>query len=238
MQGAFEFGLADVARWRAGLIGLFGEPLPVRRRTPFGQLVKSMLSGRTRDAVSAAAYDALVARYPSPRRLATASAVAIEAIVAPVTFARDKAVNLAGALASIGRERPDYDLAFLADLRLADALAWLERLPGVARKVAASTLNASTLACPVFIVDTHILRVLHRLGFVGRTADFRTSSEAVTAAMPGWSGDDFLALHIVMKRLGQTICRWDVPECGRCPLVRDCLAARLRPVDALPTGRG
>lgn len=225
MQQAFAFAFSDVARWRTALVGAFGDPLPVRRRTPLGQLIKSMLSGRTRDAVSKAAYDALVARYPSPPRLAAASPAAIEAIVAPVTFAHDKAVNIAAALATIGRERPDYDLAFLADPPLADALAWLERLPGVARKVSASTLNASTLSRPVLIVDTHVLRVLHRLGFVGHTADYRAASEAVTAAMAGWSGDDFLLFHIVVKRLGQTICRWDVPECTRCPLARDCPTA-------------
>lgn len=226
MQQAFDFGLADVAKWRAALAGHPGAPVPSCRRTPLGQLVKSLLSGRTRDAVSKMAYDALVARYPDPRRLAAASPAAIEAIVAHVTFASAKAAYLAATLALIGRERPDFDLGFLADRPLDDALAWLERLPGVARKVSASTLNASTLGRPVFIVDTHVLRVLQRLGFVGPAADYRAASEAVTAAMPGWSGDDFLAFHIAMKRLGQTVCRWDVADCGRCPLAGDCLVGR------------
>lgn len=225
MQSTFGFAGNDLTRWRGLLERYFGDPLPVARRTPIGQLVKSMLSGRTRDAVSTAAYDALVSIYPSPPELARASAAAIAEVVAPVTFAESKAANLADALARIGRARPDYDLAFLADLPLAGALAWLERLPGVARKVSASTLNASTLAMPVLIVDTHVLRVLQRLGFVGRTADYRAASEAATAAAAGWSGDDFLAFHIFAKRLGQTICRWDVPECGCCPLAQDCPTA-------------
>lgn len=232
MQRAFEFGLADVARWNATL-GCVDAAPPVRRRTALGQLIKSMLSGRTRDAVSTEAYDKLVARYREPRLLACASPIAIEAVVAPVNFAQDKAVNIAAALALIGRERPDFDLSFLAERPLANALAWLERLPGVARKVSASTLNAGTLALPVMIVDTHVLRVLQRLGFVARTADYRAASEAVTAAMPDWSGDNFLLFHIAMKRLGQTICRWDLPECGRCPLAADCPMAR----DGDPGGR-
>lgn len=226
MQQAFDFGLADVANWKAALVGDGPDPLPVRRRSPLGQLVKSLLSARTRDAVSTAAYDALVAHYPDPAELAAGSPGAIAAVVAPVTFAAEKAANLSAALAMIGRERPDFDLAFLADLPLAEALAWLERLPGVARKVAASTLNASTLNRPVFIVDTHVLRVLARLGFVGPAADYRAASEAVTAAMPAWSGDDVLRFHIVMKRLGQTTCRWDAPACERCPLATQCPTAR------------
>lgn len=226
MQRAFEFGRADVVRWRTALIRVIGAASPAEGRTPLAQLIKSMLSGRTRDDVSLAAYQALIARYPDPRRLAEASPAAIEAVVEPVTFAGDKAVHLVGALTVIGSERPDFELEFLADLPLSDALAWLERLPGVGRKMSASTLNASTLRRPVFIVDTHILRVLQRLGFVGRAADIRAASEVVTAAMPDWSGDDFLIFHIVTKRLGQAICRWDEPDCGRCPLAGDCPTAR------------
>lgn len=229
MQRAFDFAAADLERWKTALLVCLGDPLPVARRSPLGQLIKSMLSGRTVDAVSKAAYDALVARFPEPRLLAAAAPAAIEAIVAPVTFAHDKAGYLAEAMALIGRDRPDFDLAFLATWPLADALAWLERLPGVARKVSASTLNASTLARPVLIVDTHVLRVLQRLGLIGATADFRGASEAVTAAMSAWSGDDFLIFHILTKWLGQTICRWDDPACGRCPLAGDCGTARHTP---------
>ena len=225
MQPAFAFARNDLSRWLSLLVAAGGDPLPVSRRTPIGQLIKSMLSARTRDAVSKAAYDALVARYPTPRLLAGASAEAIGRLVAPVTFAEDKAANVVAALARIGRERSDYDLTFLGHRPLAEALAWLERLPGVARKVSASTLNASTLAMPVLIVDTHVLRVLKRLGFVPRTADYRAASEAVTAAMPGWSGDDFLAFHILVKRLGQTTCGWDTPHCDRCPLAGECPAS-------------
>lgn len=231
MQSAFAFQGGDVGRWFVAL-GCADAPPPMRPRSALGQLIKSMLSGRTRDAVSKAAYDALIARYPTPRRLAGASAAAIAAVVAPVTFAADKAAHIAAALAMIGRERPDFDLEFLAKSPLADALAWLERLPGVGRKVSASALNAGTPAMPVLIVDTHVLRVLQRLGFVGPAADYRAASEAMTAAMPGWSGDDFLLFHLAAKRLGQTVCRWEAPLCGRCPLSGDCPSARLGAVTA------
>ena len=230
MQDAFDFagsGVADPERWRLALVAFFGLALPARRRTPFGQLVKSLLSARTRDAVSEAAYDRLVARWPDPSALAAAPPGAVEAVVADVTFADVKAARLHAALQAIVRERSDYDLTFLGDLAIADALAWLERLPGVARKVAASTLNLLTLNRPVFVVDAHVLRVLRRLRYVGRSADARAASEAVTAAMAGWGGDEFLLFHAGTKRLGQELCRYDVPDCARCPLLADC-----------PTGRG
>lgn len=228
MQGAFDFAAADLERWRGALLRAFGPPGTEPRRTPTGQLVKSILSARTRDAVSGAAYDALVARWPDWRALADAPAREIAATVAAVTFPEDKAAYVRAALRRVGRERPDFDLSFLGALPLADALAWLERLPGVGRKVAATTLNASTLGRPVAIVDTHDLRVLGRLGFVRPGADARAASEAITAAMPGWSGEAFLTFHLLLKRLGQAICRWDEPECWRCPLQGDCPTARGR----------
>lgn len=225
MQHLFDFAAADIATWRERLVAAFGDPLPVRRRSPIGQLVKSIISSRTRDAVSTAAYDALAAHFPAAGAIAQAAPADVERVIGDVTFAADKAVYLVNATAEIGRLRPDFDLDFLASWPLDDALDWLERLPGVGRKVSASTLNASTLNRPVFIVDTHILRVLRRLRFVGDAADYRLASDGVTAAMPGWNGDDFLTLHIAMKRLGQTACKWDVPHCANCILATDCPTA-------------
>lgn len=77
-------------------------------------------------------------------------------------------------------------------------------------------------AAPVMIVDTHVLRVLERLRFVPASAHYRAASEAVTAAMPAWGGDDFLSFHIALKHLGQENCLWDVPQCSRCPLAAEC----------------
>lgn len=223
----FDLAAADIAAWRSRLIGAYGDPLPVRRRSPLGQLLKSILSSRTRDAISTAAYDALVKRFPVAGTIARAAPGEVEQVIHEVTYAADKAVYLVNAAAEIGRRRPDFDLEFLALPPLDEALDWLERPPGVGRKVSASTLNASNLNRPVFIVDTHVLRVLQRLRFVGETADYRLASETVTAAMPRWSGDDFLGLHILMKRLGQSVCRWDAPDCAVCPLAEDCpVAAR------------
>lgn len=225
MQAAFAFARADVAICYARLGPV---ATPRRRRSPVGQLVKSMISARTRDAVSTAAYDRLVASYGGPAAVARAAPAAVARTIADVTFAEAKAAQLVEALRRIAASGNGFDLGPLATLPLGEALAWLERLPGVARKVSASTLNASTLRRPVMIVDTHVLRVLQRLGFVPKAADYRAGSEAVTAAMPDWTGDDFLAFHIAMKRLGQTICRWDVPDCPSCPLAADCPAGRGR----------
>lgn len=223
MQAAFGFdGQDDVARWYRALIPAPGALKLWTRRRPVGQLVKSMISGRTRDAVSRAAYDRLVERYRSPRRVARAAPREIARCIRDVSFAGDKAGYVVRTLRGIGTERPDFALDFLAEAPIGEALAWLERFPGVGRKVAAATLNASTLGRPVFIVDSHVLRIFRRLGFVDAHADATGVSEAVTAALPDWSGDDFLNFHVAMKRLGQTLCRPDTGDCTHCPLAADC----------------
>jgi endonuclease III len=223
MQTRFDFcGRSEIGQWRAALEPLLADVEMMPRRKPIGTLVKSLISGRTRDEVSFRAYRRLRERYRSAAGIAAAKPAAVEAVIAEVTFPEAKAEWLVATLQRIGREQPDYCLDFLGGLPLEDALAWLERHPGVGRKVAASTLNASTLDRPVLIVDSHVLRVLRRLGFVAANADARTASEAATAAMPGWSGEEWLRFHIATKRLGQLACHAATPDCGACPLAKDC----------------
>jgi endonuclease-3 len=71
----------------------------------------------------------------------------------------------------IAADDPDFDLSPLGEQPIEDALAWLERLPGVGRKVAASALNFSSLAIPAFVADTHVLPVLGRFGVIDAKAD-------------------------------------------------------------------
>lgn len=226
MQLGFGFLRGDILLWRDRLAPLLNGIVLLPPRTPTGQLIKSMISGRTRDAVSQAAYDRLVARFGSAGRIAIARPDAVEAVIADVTFASDKAVHLIAALNQLRRIPGGLRLAGLSALPLDRALAFLERLPGVGRKVAASTLNASTLSMPVMIVDTHVLRVLRRLGAVRENADIRAASERVTTELSDWSGHDFLLLHVALKRLGQLICHDTAPACDGCPLAEDCPAQR------------
>jgi len=225
MQESFGFGAGEIEHWRQQLTPRFGHLVDVPRRTPLGQLVKSLISSRTRDAVSLAAFHRLLVRWPRAQDLATAPPPEVEREIALVTFADVKAEHLVETLRMIAAERPDFDLGFLGAMRVEDALAWLERHPGVGRKVAAATLNASTLKRPVFIVDSHVFRVLQRVGFVGTKATARTASELVTASAASIGADGLLELFAQMKRLGQTICRFDAPHCRACPLADCCRTA-------------
>lgn len=229
MQMAFSFWAAQDMEWvRDRLRRCFGRPEPILDRTPVGQLVKSLISSRTRDKVSLGAYERLVEIYPEWSGVAQATTADIERVIGDVTFPDVKARHLGDALDAIAVHRPDFDLTFLGKLGVVRALAWLERLPGVGRKVSASTLNFSTLRMPAFVVDTHILRILRRFGLVRSKADTRTAYDLTMAVLPDWSAADLAELHVLMKRLGQSLCCADRADCRSCPISQRCQTAAAR----------
>jgi endonuclease-3 len=225
MQMGFDFGADDDIKWiRDQLRACFGRTGPIPLRTPIDQLVKSSISGRTRDEISLRAYWKLTRSYPGWSAVAAAPTSHIETAIADVTFPDVKARHVRAALRAVAKYHADFDLSFLGRRSVTGALAWLERLPGVGRKVAASTLNFSTLHMPAFVVDTHVLRILRRFGFVRSKADTSVAYDSLSAALHDWNATDLAELHILMKNLGQTICRADRADCLNCPISRRCQA--------------
>jgi endonuclease-3 len=205
------------------------------RLAPLDQLVKSLISGRTYDEVSWPAYLRLKARYRPWERLIAAPPGEIQAVIAPVTFAEIKAGWLPEALAKIAA-RGSLSLDFLGELPVEQAMVWLRSLPGVGDKVAAATLNFSTLGRRAMVVDTHVWRVARRIGLAARSADPEGVRRAIMDAVPAdWAADDFFDLHWLLKRLGQTLCHDHRTRCGACP-VADLCAERRR--QAVPSKAG
>lgn len=226
MQSSFDFGVdLDVIKMRDQLVGEFGEYSPVPKRTPIAQLVKSLISSRTRDEVSLLAFIRLTNRYASWSALADASVADVERIIAEVTFSDIKAQRLHLSLRAIRDSHPDFDLQFLGRQSVPDALNWLERLPGVGRKVSAAVLNFSTLYLPALVIDTHVLRVLQRFGMVSARSDTVTAYETMMEATSAWSAADLIEFHDLLKRLGKTHCRHHFAQCQGCPIRYDCVTA-------------
>lgn len=229
MQIALDFGVRQDIEWIFGklqslldMVELSPPPDPMR------QLVRSILGGQTRDAVSDAAAERLFVVYPNWLDLAAASVEDIAALISEVTFASDKAGNLQKALRRIAFEHPDFDLGFLLDRPMPQAMAWLEELPGVGPKVAAATLNFSSFQRAAFVVDTHVLRVLQRFGLVGSRSTNDKVAETVLSAMDDWSAQALTNLHVVIKLLGQNRCRAPYPMCETCPLKTRCETGKRR----------
>lgn len=227
MQMAFGFGQDEEFGWvRQRLRGHFGDPGTPRLRTPAGHLVKSIISSRTKDEVSRVTAERLEMRYPSWSLLAHAPLDEIQGLIKDVTFPEDKARYLRDALRAVAARCPEFDLKFLKEMTVDQALDWLERLPGVGRKAAASVLNFSSLKMPAFVIDTHILRLLRRFGLVRRTADIAGAYDCVMVMVPEWSAAEFAGMHMLMKRLGQTVCQSSRARCEHCPIGERCKRVR------------
>lgn len=209
------------------LAARFGRPGPWRHLEPVDQLVMGLVGGRTRGEESLAAFSALRKRFRTWEAVRDAPGSAVTTAIAPVNFAERKSPLLQGALRAITAMRRRIELDFLERMPVEPALAWLERLPGVGRKVSAATLNFSTLRMRALVVDTHHLRVARKLGLVRPRA---TQAEAYRRLMPrlpiSWGAARLDDHHQLMKRLGQTICRADGSRCFECPLSDLCPSAR------------
>lgn len=220
MQAMLDFEPSPILpRLRDRLKQAFGPQAAEARLDPASQLVKAMLSTRTYDAVSWAAFRRLRARFDDWSALAEAEPKAVETLIAETTFADQKARQLPILFRLIGQRTGGFSLDFLADRPVDQALAWLEDLPGVGRQIAAAVLNFSTLNKRVLVVDTHVHRVARRLGLSGRATEPAQSFEALMAMAPSaWTSAELYELHWLIKGLGQSICTDSPPACGRCPL--------------------
>ena len=182
-----------------------------------------VIGGRTHGEVSQSAFEALLMRYGSWEAVRDAPVGAIERTIRAVTYPEVKARRLIAALQTITRLHGRLTLDNLEVLPVEPALAWLERLPGVGRKAAAATLGFSTLNKRALVIDTHHLRVLHRLGLVSQRSGLRPAHDQIMPILPAdWSSTDLDQHHFLMKRLGQTVCLHGVPVCRRCPLADLC----------------
>ena len=193
------------------------------RLDPVSQFVRSFIASRTYDRDSWQAFMRLARRFESWDALADAPVAEILALLAGVTHAEKKAPELKEALRTIRARAGSVALDFLADLPVEQGLRWLEALSGVGRHIAAATLNFSTLRKPALVVDTHVLRVLKRFGFVRAAAGSEEAYETVMAAAESFDADDLYELHWHLKRLAQRVCAQAYANCGRCALAGLCL---------------
>ena len=128
------------------LCRLYGCPIAYfHALDPLSELVSSLLSHRTRNADSGAAFKALRARYPDWHALLDAPVADIQHAIARVTWPEQKAPRIQSILRAILAERGALSLDFLADLPVDEARAWLQRLPGVGPKTSAAVLSFSLL---------------------------------------------------------------------------------------------
>jgi endonuclease III len=214
---------ADLRSIRDRLAIRFGKIRIAERPDPVSQLIGSILGSRTRDATSRKAFVRLAAHFRDWNAIADAQDTDIAGLIGDVTFPEKKALDLKNILRGIRKSSGQIDLDFLFCLEAERALRWLERFHGVGRKTSAAALNFSYLRGRVFVIDTHVLRVLRRFGFVGQNTPAREAYDAVMAASDCFDADDLFELHWFLKSLGHKTCSHGRAACFSCPLSDICL---------------
>lgn len=178
------------------------EAVKKRTSSPFKILVSTILSARTRDEVTAEACKRLFKEVKAPSDLEELSDKEIQELIYPVCFYRNKSKYL-------------KELGSLE--RVPDTLKRLVELPGVGRKTANIVLNAA-FGKPSIAVDTHVHRVMNRLGYV-KTKQPEKTENVLREKLPKkwWS-----KVNKLLVLFGKHTCTPISPWCSKCPVSKYC----------------
>ena len=197
----------------------YGE-VPFSSKDPMSMLVDIILSHRTRDEDTAAAYDNLLKLFGSWEAVRDAPTGEVQGAIANVTFPEVKAPRLQALMRRITEERGELRLDFLRDLPVEEGAAWLSRLEGVGPKTAACVLLFSCQKA-VLPVDTHVHRISIRLGLIGKKVTADNAHALLQALLPQDARSSY-NFHKALLRHGQRICVYERPRCKQCLITHLC----------------
>ena len=201
------------------LTNYYGE-VPFSSKDPMSQLVDIILSHRTRDEQTAAAYDNLLKRFGSWETVRDAPTEEVQDTIANVNWPEVKAPRLQFIMRQITEERGNLNLDFLCDLPVEESAAWLNRFEGVGPKTTACVLLFSCQQ-PLLPVDVHVHRVSIRLGLIGKKVSADNAHALLQALLPR-DARTIYNFHKALLRHGQRICVFERPRCSKCILTDLC----------------
>lgn len=203
----------------------YGAPFPFfSDAPPIDELIGTLLSHRTKNERTAAAFQKLRERYPSWEEVREADEEELVQTIYGVTFPGQKARRIQHILGLIA----DYTqgkihLDFLKTMPPTDARKWLEKMPGVGAKTSAAVLNFSTLRIPALVIDSHHYRVATRLGLIPEKATLPKAQALMTAMLPkDWGAQAYYDHHEALMYHGQKRCFPKKPMCDDCPVKPYC----------------
>jgi endonuclease III len=197
----------------------YGE-LPFGDKDPLSQLVDILLSHRTRDEQTAAAYDNLLSIFGSWQAVRDAPTGEVQAAIGNVNWPEVKAPRLQAVMRQITEERGSLNLDFLRDLPVEEGAAWLSRFDGIGPKTAACVLLFSCQKA-ILPVDVHVHRVSMRLGLIGKKVSAEAAHKLLQFLLPE-DARSIYNFHKALLRHGQRICVFERPRCKQCPLTDLC----------------
>lgn len=197
------------------VISYFQQAMPVAETelhfdSNFQLLVAVMLSAQCTDKRVNMVTPALFQAYPTPERMASATADELLRYMGSVSYPNSKANHL---IQTANRLMENFRG------KVPSTLEELTTLPGVGRKTANVVLSVAW-GKATMAVDTHVFRVSHRLGLVPKSATTPLAVEkALTRHLPDKiipKAHHWLILH------GRYVCTALRPKCVECGLAEVC----------------
>lgn len=213
--------LPDPRRIRAVARRLRREQGPFQPKpslAPLDELIGTVLSQHTSDTNTERAFARLKQRFPSWEEALDAPVDEVADAIRPGGLADQKAPRIQRILAEVEAREGVLDLGRLVDLPDAEVADYLTSLPGVGPKTAACVLVFS-LGRSAFPVDTHVHRVVRRLGWMPENATAGQVHRLLESRIPA---DIRYDLHVALVTHGRQVCRAQRPRCAACVLLDLC----------------
>lgn len=203
----------------AQLVQAFPEVYPAARceldfKTPLQLLIATILSAQCTDKRVNLVTPKLFTKYRTARAYAKAKPLGFENEIRSTGFFRSKTKSILGAAAAIverhGGEVPD-------------TMAALHALPGVGRKTANVVLGNAFHKDEGIVVDTHVIRLSHRLRLTRQTDAEKIEADLMKVVpRKHWTlWSHWLIWH------GRRRCFARRPDCRQCEIFRLCPSGKV-----------
>ena len=203
----------------------YGIPKRERNADLLDVLVQTILSQNTNDQNRDRAYQRLKNQFPRWEDILNGKRRVVVEALRPGGLARQKAKRIMDILQWLRKREGKVSLTFLKRMGEEEIKKSLGELKGIGPKTVHCLLLFG-LGREAFPVDTHILRVGKRLGFIPQEIDAEKAHVWMGPLVPQGKT---LSLHINLIRHGRSVCKPMNPKCAECFLGGDCLHPHFPP---------
>ncbi|OYT67821.1 MAG: hypothetical protein B6U65_02020 [Candidatus Wolframiiraptor sp. EX4484-121] len=187
-----------------------------RRRKPFELLVAVILSQRTSRENVRKAMERFTRRFNDVEDVANARLREIEDAIRPAGIWRMKAIRIRKMARQLLKLEGGLDS--ILKKPYPEAKKILSSMEGIGPKTADVFLMAARDE-PVLPIDTHIFRIMRRLGVADERDDYESLRLKLETATPPALR---MKAHLALIEFGRNICRARNPRCLQCPLAEIC----------------
>lgn len=197
----------------------FGNPYDYRLKPPeiLDVLIATKLSQSTTDKSSFKAYKNLKEKYSDWEEVSNAGLNDLKDCIKVCGLANTKARNIKNMLLEMRKNYGNLDLTFIRKLSKEEIYKEFLQYEGIGVKTISCVLIFA-LDRDAFPVDTHVHRILNRLGIVKTSVAEKTFEKAEGLIPEGKKYE----LHSNLIKFGRNICKSKDPLCSICFLYREC----------------